>query len=115
MRRLAAMRGAAERKLLIAEAITIGRALLYQWHSLERLDGRTRKDRLRHLADRKHHFPVDVGNRDGAAVAALHQRSPHHFDENRITHVSSSAHLPCPAPASIEPQRYARSKAASQR
>jgi hypothetical protein len=111
MRRLAAMRSAGERKLLIAEAITIRRALLQQWQSLKDFDRRTREDRLRHVAKGQRQFSIGAGNGDSAAVAALHQRSPRHFDENRISHVALSANLPRFVSASIEPQRNGRGKA----
>jgi hypothetical protein len=87
MRRLAAVRGAGERKLFIAKTVTIGRPLFHEGQRLKDLDRRTRENRRRNVADGQHHFSRRVGKSDGGAVAALDQRSARHFDNNRISHI----------------------------
>ena len=74
VRRLAAMRGAGERQLLVAKAVAVGRALLDQRQRLQCLDRRARKYRRSHVADGKHVAALRIGHRDGAAVSALHQQ-----------------------------------------
>jgi len=81
------MRGAGQRQLLIAEAATIGRAVLDQRQRLHRLDRRTRKHRHRHVANGQYGGPIGVGHRNRTAMPAFHQRTARHFDENRIGHV----------------------------
>jgi hypothetical protein len=86
MGRLATVRGAGQRKLLVAKSVTIGGAGFDERQGLQRLDGRTRQDRRRDIADGKHRRSVGIGNRDGAAMAALHHRPAKNFDKNRIAH-----------------------------
>ena len=88
MRRLAAMAGAGQRQFLVAEAVVVGRAALDQRQRLDRLHGRARIDRLRHVAERQHGRAVGIDHRDRAVMAALHQRAAHHLDQYRITHLS---------------------------
>ena len=90
MRRLAAMRSAGERQRLVVETITVSRALLDQCYCLERLDRRARKDGRGDIANGKHAVAFGIADRHGAAMAALHQRPAHHFDQDRIAHVLSS-------------------------
>jgi hypothetical protein len=85
--RLAAVRSAGERELLIAKTVAVGCAVLHQRQRLQHLDRRTRKYRLCHVPDRKYPVSIGIGDGNRAAVAALNQRTPHHFDENWITHV----------------------------
>ena len=86
MCRLAAMRGAGERQLLLAEAVTICRTRFQERQRLERLDGGARKYRRRNVADGEHRLAVRVGDSDRAAMPALDQRPAHDFDKDRITH-----------------------------
>ena len=81
---LAAMRGASDGELLVAEAKGVGGAALDQRQGLHGLDGGTRIDRALDVADAKQHAPIGIGDGDGAAVAALHQASARHLDQNRI-------------------------------
>ena len=81
---LAAMRGASDGELLVAEAKGVGGAALNQRQRLHGLDGGARIDRALDVADAKQHAPIVIGDGDGAAVAALHQASAHHLDQNRI-------------------------------
>ena len=86
MRRLAAVRRAGERELLVAEAVAVGAARLDQHQRLQRLDGRAGKHRRRDVAERQHGRAVGVDHRHGAAVAALDQVAARHFDQDRIGH-----------------------------
>ena len=86
MRRLAAVRSAGERQLLVAEAVTLGRALLYERQSLPGLDRGTGKHRHRHVADGKDGLALGVDDSNRAAMAALDQSATQDFDENRVGH-----------------------------
>src|SRR5262249_21334171 len=86
VRGFAAMRGASERQFLVAQAKTVGRALLDQRQSLQRLHSGTRKYRRRHVANSENGMAFGVGNSNGAAVPAFDQRSAYHFDKNRVGH-----------------------------
>src|SRR5215469_10436054 len=86
MRGFPAMRGASERQFLVAQAKTIGRALLDQWQRLQRLHRGTRKYRRRHVAKSKNTTALRVGHGNGAAVPAFDQRSANHVDQNGIGH-----------------------------
>jgi hypothetical protein len=89
-----AARPAPSSHLMAMPSPCCGSALFHQDQCLQRLDRRSRKHRRRHIADGKHRLSLSVGHRDGAAMPALHQRTTQHFDQNRITHVQSSARLP---------------------
>ena len=95
MRRLAAVRRAGERELLVAEAVAVGAARLDQHQRLQRLDGRARKDRRRDVAERQHGRAVGVDHRHGAAVAALDQVAARHFDQDRIGHRAVASEPGC--------------------
>ena len=71
MHTIAAMGGAGDRKLLIAEPERIGRPALDQRNGLQRLDRRAREHRALDIAEREHEPAVRVGDRDRAGMAAL--------------------------------------------
>ena len=71
MPRLAGMRGAGQRQLLVAEAVSIRGAGLDQRQSLQRLDRGARENRRRHVAYGQHGSAIGIGHRDGAAMLAL--------------------------------------------
>ena len=80
VRGFAAMGSAGERQFFVVQAETIGRALLDQWQSLQRLHGGTRKHRHRHIAESENGTAFGVGYSNSAAVPAFDQRSAFHFD-----------------------------------
>lgn len=86
MRGFTAVRGAGERKFLVAQSVTIGRAPLQERQRLQRLDRRTRKYRRRYVADRKHRGSIGIGDGDGGAMGALQERPAYDFDKNRVSH-----------------------------
>ena len=64
---LAAMRGASDGELLVAEAKGVGGAALNQRQRLHGLDRGARIDRALDVADAKQHAPIGIGDGDGAA------------------------------------------------
>ena len=84
MQIIAAMGGAGDRKLLIAEPERIGRPALDQRHGLQRLDRRAREHRPLDIAEREHEAAMSVGNGDRAGVAALDEGPSDHLDEHGI-------------------------------
>ena len=92
--RLAAMRGTGERELLIAKRVTVGGARFYKRERLQRLDRRTRKYRLCNVANGQHRRTVRINDGNGAAMAALYQRTTGHLDKNRIGHFQARNFAP---------------------
>ena len=81
---IAAMRGAGDRQLLIAEPKRVGRPALDQRHGLQRLHRRAREHRSLDIAEREHEAPLSVGNGDRAGMAALDDGPSDHLDEHGI-------------------------------
>ena len=82
--RLAVVRGAGDRELLVVEAEPVGGAALDQRHRLQHLDGRARKDRPLDVAERRPAAPSASTHRDRAAMRRLARAAAHRLDEDRI-------------------------------
>ena len=91
MHRLAGMRGAGERDLRAAQAITIRRAALDERQRLQRLDGGARKHWRFDIAKRQHGSAVRIADGDRAAMDALDPRAARDFGEYGIARVSHVA------------------------
>src|SRR5476649_2937341 len=83
MARLAIMRGAGQRDVLVAEAEALDGAALDEGHRLDRLVGRARQDGLVDVAPRSDDRAVGLHDRGDAFVAALDHRSARDFDDDR--------------------------------
>ena len=84
MRGLAGMRGAGERKLLIAEAEAIRRPALDQRQRLDRLDRRARENRPLDVAEREHDAAVRVDHNPRAAMLRFDAPASRDFDDDGI-------------------------------
>ena len=84
MCQLAAMRGAGDRELVVAEPERVGGAALDQRHGLHRLDGRAGKHRPFDVAEGKQEPTVGIGDSDRARMPALDQRPSEDLDERGI-------------------------------
>jgi hypothetical protein len=84
MHPIAAVRGASDRKLGIAKPKRIGGAALDEGQGLQRFHRGAWKDRALDIAKGKNEAAGSIGNRDGAGMAALDDRPPHHLDEHGI-------------------------------
>ena len=84
MHTVAAMRGAGDRELVIAEPKRVGGAALDQRNGLQRLDRGAREHRSLDIAERKQEPPISIGNGDSAGMAALDERPSDHLDEDGI-------------------------------
>ena len=84
VRRLAVVRCAGDRELLVVEAQAVGGAALDQRDRLQQLDGRARKDRAIDVAERDQPLAVGVEHGDGAAMRRLARVAAHRLDEDRV-------------------------------
>ena len=91
MHAVAAMRGAGDRKLGVAQPERIGSAALDQQNRLERLHRGAREDGTFDVAKRECELSGRIGDGDRAGMAAFHELSAHHLDEHGI---AGSAHRP---------------------
>jgi len=84
MDRLAAMRGAGERDLGIAQTEPLGGAGLHQRQGLQRLYGRAREDRAVDVAPGTHHAAGGIDHGCGAGVTALDHLAAGRLDQDWI-------------------------------
>ncbi len=84
VKRLAAVRGAGERELRLAQPEGVGGAGFDQGQRLQHLDGRARVDRVLDIATRPSEPARRIGDGDSAAMAALHQVAARDLDQDRV-------------------------------
>ena len=89
MRRLAAVRSAAQRQLLVAEREFVGGARFHERQRLKRLHRGAGKNRSSYVAGGKNLCATGVDDRDRAAVTAFNQAAADDFDDDRIDHVDA--------------------------
>jgi hypothetical protein len=89
VRPLTTVRGAGQRKLLVAQPVALGSARFHERQGLQGLDRRTREHLRRHVADAENERSAGIGDGDRAPMAAFHQIAANDFDENRVVHCSS--------------------------
>ena len=88
MTRLAAVRRAGERQLVIGKPIAIGGAGLDQPQRLQRLDGRARKHWAIDIAAREYSSAIGIHDRNRTAMAAFDDGAAQYLYQNRIGHDS---------------------------
>ena len=80
---LAAVRGAGERDVLVAQPELLDRTAFDEGHGLDRLVGRTRQDGRIDVAPGRHDRAVRLDDGGDPLVPAFDDRSPRHLDDHR--------------------------------
>ncbi len=111
MPRLARMRGAAKRQLLVAEVERIGRAGLDQRQRLHQLHRRARIDRPRHITEHEQKFTTRAGDGDRSSMRALDEPPARDLDEDGVEHRHCTTFAI--APISPSPRCFSRDSSSS--
>jgi hypothetical protein len=88
MHGLAGMGRASERNFLVADVKGLGRSRFEQRERLDGLEGGTRINRDGYIAKREDDIALRIGQGDGPAMHALHQRAAGQFDKYGIGHAN---------------------------
>src|ERR1700675_3105336 len=83
MARLAIVRGASERNMLIAQPKPLDRTAFDEGHRLDRLVGRTRQHPRIDITPRGHDRAIGLHHGGDTFVAAFDHRSARDFDDDR--------------------------------
>ena len=81
---LAAVRGARDGELLVAEVEALGGAAFHEGDRLQGLHGRAREDRPQHIADGGDHAAIGIADGDGAAVRRFENAAACGFGEDGV-------------------------------